>query len=201
MRVNDLHLLKEKDILWVVHADVGLRGLIRRLGWDKGVDALTEWFFSYKLKDKLISWKFVQSLAEPGKAVSVLKLNVAQEKLSRLWPADIAEIIEDLGVRERMNLFRALDVETAASVIKEISPNVRHAIFESIGKEKGSMIFRELSEDEIADIIVDLPHKKVESLLNTLKKEKVEKIKESTKTSPGGVNHIERLISYFPEFF
>jgi len=178
VRVNDLHLLKEKGILWVVHADVGLRGVIRRLGWEKGADLITDWLFSYKMKDRFISWKFVQGLSEPGKAVSVLKLKVTQEKMSQLWPADIAEMIEDLGIKERMNLFRALDIETAANVIKAVSPHVRRSIFESIGKDRGSQLFKELSEDEIADIIVEIPHRKAEALLGTLKKEKVEKIRE-----------------------
>jgi CBS domain-containing protein len=178
VRVNDLHLLKEKGVLWVVHADVGLRGVIRRLGCESGVDLITDWLFSYKMKDKFISWKFVQGLSEPGKAVSVLKLKVTQEKMSHLWPADIAEMIEDLGVKERMNLFRALDIETAANVVKEVTPHVRRSIFESIGKDRGSQLFKTLSEDEIADIIVDLPQRKADMLLGTLKKEKVETIRE-----------------------
>lgn len=178
VRVNDLHLLKEKGILWVVHADVGVRGIIRRLGAEKAIDMLTDWLFDYKIKDRFISWKFVQGLSEPGKSVSVLKLKVTQEKMSQLWPADIAEMIEDLGVKERMNLFRALDIETAANVIKAVSPHVRRSIFESIGKDRGAQLFKKLSEDEIADIIVELPHRKAEALLGTLKKDKVEKIRE-----------------------
>jgi len=178
VRVNDLHLLKEKGNLWVVHADIGLRGVVRRLGWVRAVDALTDWLFSYRLKDRFISWKFVQSLAEPGKSVSVLKLKVTQEKLSQLWPADIAEMIEDLAVRERMNLFRALDRETAANVIKAVNPAVRRSIFESIGKDRGAQIFKHLTEDEIADIIVELPPRKAEALLGTLSAAKVSRVKE-----------------------
>ena len=178
VRVNDFHLLKEKDILWVVHADVGARGIMRRLGFEKIVDNITHWLFDYTLKERFISWKYVQSLDEPGKPSSVLKLKVTQQKLSGLWPADLAEIIEDLGMKERMNLFRALDTETAANVIKEVSPHVRKTVFEAIGKEKGTQIFKELPVDDIADIIVELPDRKAEVLLSTLDKEEVEKIRE-----------------------
>lgn len=33
VRVNDLHLLREDTNLWLVHIDVGIKGLLRRLGW------------------------------------------------------------------------------------------------------------------------------------------------------------------------
>ena len=38
VRVNDLHFLELKGQLRVAHVDVGLRGLIRRMGWEPFVD-------------------------------------------------------------------------------------------------------------------------------------------------------------------
>ncbi|MCX5667803.1 MAG: hypothetical protein NTY34_05800, partial [Candidatus Omnitrophica bacterium] len=35
IRVNDIHLLKIDHELMVAHVDIGLRGLLRRLGWEK----------------------------------------------------------------------------------------------------------------------------------------------------------------------
>jgi len=38
VRVNDLHFLRMNDHLRLVHVDVGFRGLMRRVGWEKAVD-------------------------------------------------------------------------------------------------------------------------------------------------------------------
>ena len=38
VRVNDLHFLRMNSHLRLVHVDVGFRGLMRRVGWEKAVD-------------------------------------------------------------------------------------------------------------------------------------------------------------------
>ncbi|MGE5692783.1 MAG: hypothetical protein ACM3YF_03285, partial [Candidatus Zixiibacteriota bacterium] len=62
-RANDLHFLINKGELRLVHVDVGFRGILRRLGWTKPVDAATQWLFSYVLPDRMVSWKYIQPLA------------------------------------------------------------------------------------------------------------------------------------------
>ena len=37
-RVNDVHLLKVDHELVIAHVDIGLRGLFRRLGWERAID-------------------------------------------------------------------------------------------------------------------------------------------------------------------
>jgi magnesium transporter len=40
VRVNDVHLLRVDRELRVAHVAIGVRGLVRRLGWEKTVDAV-----------------------------------------------------------------------------------------------------------------------------------------------------------------
>ena len=68
VRVNDLHLLKEDLNLWVVHMDIGITGLIRRLGWTRFFDFFVRLVSSCELKDRLISWKFVQPITPSSAA-------------------------------------------------------------------------------------------------------------------------------------
>ena len=110
VRVNDLHFLRVDSRLRLVHVDVGFRGLMRRVGWERIVDQALRWFFSYVLPNQFISWKYVQLLS----GSDLLQLSVSQKKLSHLHPADLADIIEDLSSRERSAIFHALDTETAA---------------------------------------------------------------------------------------
>ena len=61
-RVNDLHFLKTRHGLYLVHVDVGFRGLIRRVGLIRVFDAIFKALFDYKLPNHLIQWKFTQPL-------------------------------------------------------------------------------------------------------------------------------------------
>src|SRR5262249_53968242 len=131
-RVNDLHFLVAERELRVVHVDVGFRGLLRRLGWLRGFDSLTEWLFSYQLADHLVSWKFVQPLAsDPTR--SVLKLNYTQRRLDDIHPSDLADIMEELDVHQRQVMFRSLDVETAAEALEEVDEKLQIPLLESVG--------------------------------------------------------------------
>ena len=60
VRINDLHLLREGLSLWVVHMDIGITGLLRRLGVSKVFEFIIKLVSSYEVEDKLISWKYVQ---------------------------------------------------------------------------------------------------------------------------------------------
>src|SRR4030042_451539 len=56
VRVNDLHFLRIDSRLRMVHVDVGFRGLMRRVGWEKLVEQALRWFFSYVLPHPFFSW-------------------------------------------------------------------------------------------------------------------------------------------------
>ena len=174
VRVNDLHFLRMNSHLRLVHVDVGFRGLMRRVGWEKGVDRVLRWLFSYDLPNQFISWKYVQLLSGSG----LLQLSVSQKKLSHLHPADLADIIEDLSGRERSAIFHALDTETAADAMEEIDPKIQKAIIETIPVEKASDIVEEMSPSDAADLLGDLPEEKAERILEGMEQEKAEDLRE-----------------------
>src|SRR5262249_10800013 len=97
VRVNDIELdstpVDNHVLLAGVAVDVGPRGAIRRLA--KGVvpsfplHALLE-----KIPPHVIPWQYVDLIeTDPARRV---KLKIAYEGLSKLHPADIADIVEDL---------------------------------------------------------------------------------------------------------
>lgn len=168
-RVNDIHLLVVDKDLHLVHVDYGLRGLVRRLGWLKAVDALTELFFSYRTKEKLISWKYVQPLGSDLHNVD-LKLNVSGENIRDLHPSDLADILEELDRVNRDRLFKSLDVETAAETLEELDPDVQVSLIESASAEKASDILEEMAPDEATDLLSDLPEDQKQSLIQKMEK-------------------------------
>ena len=173
VRVNDLHFLRIDSRLRMVHVDVGFRGLMRRVGWEKLVDQVLRWLFSYVLPNQFISWKYVQLLS----GSDLLQLSVSQKKLSHLHPADLADIIEDLSGRERSAIFHALDTETAAEALEEIDPKIQKALIETIPVEKASDIVEEMSPSDAADLLADLSEERAEEILEGMEQEKAEDLR------------------------
>lgn len=167
-RVNDVHLLIVKRDLLVVHVDFGARGLLRRLGWLKAIDRAVAWLFSYRLDDRLISWKFIQPLlADPVKGS--LKLNVTARKIHELHPSDLADIIEELGSVSRSSLFRSLDLQTAALTLEEVDdPKLQASLIDTAPAERASDILEEMAPDEATDLLADMPEEKQRRLIGTM---------------------------------
>src|SRR5215813_12544182 len=134
-RVNDLSLMvvREGELI-LAHIDVGLRGLLRRLGWEKAVDAAVRSVnrqATYLKNEQLIGWKYVlPTVADPAG----LRLAFSQKSVGRIHPADLAEILEDLPATSRQPIFEALEVQTAARVLSEVDdPRVTQDLLQPEG--------------------------------------------------------------------
>jgi len=173
-RVNDLQFLRARDSLFLVHVDVGFRGLMRRVGLEKSVVSILRALFDYDLPDQFISWKFVQPISSPD----LLRLNIAQNRLAQLHPADLADIIEDLDIYQRTAVFQSLDVETAAETLEETDPKIQVSLIEDMGAAQASDIIEEMSLSEAADLLGDLPKHKAEGILKEMEQEVAEDVKE-----------------------
>ena len=168
-RVNDIHLLVVNKDLHIVHVDFGLRGLIRRLGWLKAVDAFTGFFFSFQIKEKLISWKYIQPLVSDLRNQD-LKLNVAGSNIRDLHPSELADILEELDRGNRDRLFKSLDVETAAETLEEVDPKLQVRLLEAAPAESASDFLEEMAPDEATDLLFDRPEEQKQNLIRTMEK-------------------------------
>jgi CBS domain-containing protein/sporulation protein YlmC with PRC-barrel domain len=174
LRVNDLHLLRVNSALRLVHVDVGLRGLMRRVGLERATEKFFQWVFDYQLRDNLIPWRVVQPLSAPD----LLRLKISQNRLAQLHPADLADIIEELDINKRTEVFQALDVETAAEALEETDPKIQVHLIENLHPAKASDIIEEMSPSEAADLLGDLPKEKAEGILKEMEQEIAEDVKE-----------------------
>ncbi len=153
VRVNDLQFLRSDQKMIIAQVDVGMRGLLRRLGFESAVVGFSRWFFDYSLKDRFIAWHYVHPLAEPDR----LRLQIPQAALASLHPADLADIIEELDLHERAAVVDGLDEDVVADALEEMDPRVQRAIMSQLEPEKAADIIEEMSPDEAADLIADLP--------------------------------------------
>jgi CBS domain-containing protein/sporulation protein YlmC with PRC-barrel domain len=174
VRVNDLELSNVKGRLCLVAADIGLRGILRRLGLEKRGELLLS-LFRYHLPHKLIAWHYMQMI-EPK--LSRLTLTVSRQKVASLHPADLAEIISEVSQKERSVIFGSLDVDTAAEALHELEPQVQADIIDDMSKERASDILERMPPDEAADVLGDLPEAKAQELINLMEKEEAEDVQE-----------------------
>ena len=190
VRVNDLNFLDIKGTLRLAHVDVGFRGLVRRMGWERAVDSFVSAFWPkslYLSTELLLPWKLVQSLGtNPGK----VRLDVAQRQLAEIHPADLAEIMEDLDQYQRVTLFRRLDVETAADALEEASPEITSQLISHVPPERAADILEEMAPDEAADVLGDLPQETRRELLQKMERpdaREVQALLDFDRRSAGGL--------------
>lgn len=166
VRVNDLELYLETYTdppnLKVGSVDVGIRGAVRRLL--KGVvpvPALRA--LMNKIPQRTIPWEFVDLIeTDPARRV---KLKISHERLAKLHPADIADIVEDLAPDEREAVFETLDEEVAAEALEEVEPRVQKAIVESLDSDRAADIVEEMEPDAAADLLADLREETTSEIL------------------------------------
>jgi CBS domain-containing protein/sporulation protein YlmC with PRC-barrel domain len=174
VRVNDVKLTEEGGMALVSDVDVGMRGILRRLGVERRGDAFFR-AIRHPLRSQLISWALIQPL-EPK--LDRLSLSVSRDAISDLHPADIAQIMSDLAPEERQEFFEKLDPETAAEALHELTPEVQADIIAEMDKEQAADIIEQMPPDEAADVIADLPTEKAQELLQLMEKEEAEDIHE-----------------------
>lgn len=177
-RVNDLHLLIARGDLRVAHVDVGIRGLVRRMGWQALVDALVKSVrpaARYLRKEGFVSWKHVQPLAAGSPRV---RLDVRREALSELHPADLVEILEDLDRRERAVLFRELDVETAADTLEEAEPILQRELIQDLDPAKAADVIEAMDRDDAADLLAELPQEESDELLSAMEPQEAREVQQ-----------------------
>lgn len=176
-RVNDIHLLIINKDLRIVHVDIGKRGILRRLGLLRPIEALTKWFFEYEVPEVLVSWKYIQPLASDLHRAD-LKLNVAAGGLHDLHPSELADILEDLDRENQNRVFKALDLETAADTLQEVEPKLQQSLIEGASEEKASDLLEEMEPDEATDLLAEMPEDRMRRLIQTMEKPSRELLQE-----------------------
>jgi len=179
VRVNDIDIHEETGhdhvVLKLGAVDVGARGAIRRLL--KGVvPSVALQSLLRKIPPRMIPWEFVDLIeTDPARRV---KLKISLDRLARLHPADIADIVEELAPAEREAVFETLDEEVAAETLEEIDPKLQVSILSSLDSERAADIVEEMDPDAAADLLGDLPPDTTEEILTEMEPEERAEVSE-----------------------
>ena len=162
VRINDIELANTGGKLRVVAADVGIGGLLRRLGLKQFGKRFTPWIYK-NVPRTMIAWNSVAPIREASP--SHVQLAVKESKLARLHPSELAEIITDLSAREAAAVIHQLDDETAADALEHLDAETQRSIIEDIGTERAADIIEEMDSDDAADLLAELPEEQQTQLL------------------------------------
>ncbi|MGH9604809.1 MAG: magnesium transporter MgtE N-terminal domain-containing protein [Terracidiphilus sp.] len=179
VRANDVDLewlgRGGAHLLRVAEVEVGLRGAFRRVF--KGLlprQRLES--LSRKFAARAIPWQFVDVIeVDPARRV---KLRIEYERLAKMHPSDLAEILEDLAPAERDAVFTALDEEVAAEALEEVDPKLQKSLLETMDEEKIADIVEEMDPGAAADLLAELSEDQSDAILEEMEPEERHEVEE-----------------------
>ena len=158
VRINDLEIANTGGTLRVVAADIGVSGLLRRLGAGRIAQHLLD-----RIPNSLIAWDNVAPISDVNPAE--VQLSVSGSRLSRPHPSELADIISDLSARDAARVVQSLDDETAADAFEHLDADVQQSIIADLGSDRAADIIEEMDSDDAADLLGELDEDKRSELL------------------------------------
>ena len=166
--VNDVLLVETRGRLLIADVDISFNGFLRRIGLAR---------FSW-IKDRLISWKFVQPLSvEDVVATDKVSLSITRKQVMELPSEDLADVLEELQGEEQEALFGALDSEKAAETLADAEPRAKRQLVEDLSDERAREIFSEMTVPQLADLFAVLPFDEAQELLELLNAQVGERVR------------------------
>jgi magnesium transporter len=92
--------------------------------------------------------------------------------LASIHPVDLAELLDDVEIGDRVRIFEELDPGAAAQVLAAMPHDYKVELVDNIGEERLGAVIDRMPDNAIADIIDHLPVHKEKSVLARVETEK-----------------------------
>lgn len=159
VRAADLYLATVAGTVRLVGVDVGLASLLRRLGPARWRTRPTV--------EAVIDWASVHSFG-PGAGRGGARLAARRGELGTLRPAELADLLEDLGRRERHELLGLVEPERAADALEEMRPDELRQLLAEAEPDTAIALVSRMEPDEAAEALRDLGDAERGELLDAL---------------------------------
>lgn len=166
VRVNDV-LLESNGELKVMGIDVGFSGILRRLGLDKFIH----------IKTRTLPWTLIEAFDYHTGAV---RIKLTQDRLNTFHPAELADILEEVGTKERLGIVDILDAQKAAAAIEETDAQTQSSILEQLSPAHLPDIVNKMLVSRIADIFYKINPLRIAEILKSVGIEKASRIEKLT---------------------
>jgi CBS domain-containing protein len=157
VRASDLYLAKTAGQWHLVGVDVSWRSFLRR--------ALPGRQSRVPTPGQVLDWAGVHSLAV---SEGSFRLNRTQEGLRLLNPAELADLLDDLGRSERRELLHHLDLDSAADTLEVLDDDDAVALLRDGTPERAAAILSHMELDEAVDALRDLESDEREEILASM---------------------------------
>ncbi len=149
IRAADLYLAQVGDPIHLVGVDVSLQTLLRRLGPKR--------FRWHPTPDRVIDWAAIESFgADSAESPSAVKLRAPHSALRKLRPAELADVLEGLGLPGRQELIDSLGHDLAADALEEMEPQELTALLREVEPDQAAELIARMEPDEAVDALRDL---------------------------------------------
>ena len=166
--VDDVQMLQSKGRMLIVHVDISFNGFLRKWGLAR----------LFRLKDNLISWRYVQPLSlEDVGTTDAVSLSLTRKQVKDLPSEDLADALEELSGEEQQAIFSVLDDEKAAETLIAAEPRTQRQLVADLRNEKAKTILAQMSVPQLADLFSVLPHDDVAKLTELLPEAENKRIK------------------------
>ena len=144
VRAADLYLATVGDAVRLVGVDVGFGSLLRRLGPARWRTRPTP--------EAVIDWASVHSFG-PAAGRGGARLARHRGELNTLRPAELADLLEDLGRRERHELLELVEPDTAADALEEMDAGQLHQLLAEADTDEAARLVARMEPDEAAEAL------------------------------------------------
>jgi CBS domain-containing protein len=137
----------------------------------------------------ILDWKDVQPFVGH---VPTAKLLMPLQRLRRLHPAQIADLVEGASHEEGEEIFHAVesDVELTADVFEELDTEHQVEFLKSRSNEEAAKVLGRMAPDDAADLLAELDHDRLTPVLSMLpaqQQNKLRKLLQYHPTTAGGM--------------
>ena len=181
VQAHDLVLGRAPDGWALMGVDRSPRGMLRRLIPRRARPDLR--------RHSILDWKDVQPFVGH---VPTAKLLMPLQRLRRLHPAQIADLVENASHEEGEEILDAVesDVELTADVFEELDTEHQVEFLKSRSNEEAAKVLGRMAPDDAADLLAELDHDRLTPVLSMLpaqQQNKLRKLLQYHPTTAGGM--------------
>jgi len=175
VQANDLVLSHSEDGWRLLGVDRSPRAMLRRLVPRRGRPDLR--------KHAILDWKDVQPFVGH---VPTARLLVPLQRLRRLHPAQIADLVEGASHAEGEEILDAVesDKELTADIFEELDAEHQVEFLRSMSNEEAAQVLERMAPDDAADLLGDLDQERRKPIFDLM--------------SPQAQHKLRKLLQYHP---
>ena len=159
IRVQDVLLAVDDDRLVVHGVDASSGAVMRRMGLG---------FLSRRLRERpgdFVPWDDVNLISVRLSRANFIE---AFTEIAELHPADLADVIGQVGPHQRAAVLAALNAPLAADTLEEMDDELVSAALVEMPRKRAAAVIKHIEPDDAADMLADLPDEVAEEILARL---------------------------------